>query len=697
MCFQFRSHIISVSLSVYLSLSVYPSICLSVCLSICPSLSPSLSSSSPPRQAHIRFARATPNHVLRFAARPQMTNTSFLPAVRQIFGKNLVLDPSDFFVDSHPQTSLCVPRCLALTLFVGLDGAWASTLNRAQLNAALRAINFTTVLKRDGISLADFKKFEELNSPFPPTLLSLFPELSAYKGLKVSIFRAKVISEDQGTSKESKFFLFPKFLSSRHSDPELFPLDLLLDSSSLRVEGASTGKPAVKGKSLHVLAITSLVKLASLRNPLTKSKAHTFQHVCRRCLRTFRLEDEMRNHSSVCKAFPTCRPFQARRALNTRYFSPFYLNRFTRKMEPRFTKFKLGRLFTMLTPVSTVFYDMEALSIPIDSGKSHGIGQAPVHSTKEQVPLSFALKSASNYPNHPLPQPMRECRVIHLTDHTRDDIVRQFYLDVLLTIRASLEHGHAFMMEALSRDPGTPSLSQLPPDEQLRHLTSSRCALCGHFYSERNPGISRRPLRRTVHHHHLLADARSNTASICNICNLSLMSQYNSRVAHILIGQNSAHYDHMFILTAAMVAGKTLVPIISKERGGEVIGHTPILKGNPRLLLKDISSILSIDLRFQCVDGDCQKHLHLHTKSSRARIRRQLARKSKLRPSCIYSRLTSFHDACLMTSASLSAKIDDLVASSEADKVPLSVAFKHTYEYAESLGLSPENCDKFVR
>ena len=50
-----------------------------------------------------------------------------------------------------------------------------------------------------------------------------------------------------------------------------------------------------------------------------------------------------------------------------------------------------------------------------------------------------------------------------------------------------------------------------------------------------------------------------------------------------------------------------------------------------------------------------------------------------------------------MTSASLSAKIDDLVASSEADKVPLSVAFKHTYEYAESLGLSPENCDKFVR
>ena len=135
----------------------------------------------------------------------------------------------------------------------------------------------------------------------------------------------------------------------------------------------------------------------------------------------------------------------------------------------------------------------------------------------------------------------------------------------------------------------------------------------------------------------------------------------------------------------------------SENRGGETIGFVPLLKSKPRLLLKEAQCILKMEMRWSCVDGDCKKCLHLHSKHSRAQIRRRQAARSKLRPSCVYSRVTCFHDCCAITSASLSSKIDDLVASSEADAVPLSVSFKHTYGYAKSLGLSPENCEKFVR
>ena len=234
----------------------------------------------------------------------------------------------------------------------------------------------------------------------------------------------------------------------------------------------------------------------------------------------------------------------------------------------------------------------------VDVGGGGRVEHTPNQAVKHQLPLSFCLKMASNYPNHPLPTSMTECRVLHLTNHLKEEVVEQFYRDVLLTIRASLEDSHKFMITALSRDPGTPSLSQLPPEHQLYHLTSTRCALCGHPYYDQNLGISHKPLRPTIHHHHLLADAQQNTISLCNLCNLSLMSQYNSRIPHILLGQNAANYDHIFLLTAAIVAGKTLVPIVSESRGGETIGFVPLLKRKPSLLLKEAQSIIKMEMRW---------------------------------------------------------------------------------------------------
>ena len=309
------------------------------------------------RQLHIRKARSNLFNVLRFSGRPKRAH-SFCKDAARIFG-NLVHDPADFdFGD--PGMMLCIPQSIVLGLLVGVKGVNVAALTRHHLHTAVESLVFKPVLRSDdGISLNSLSKIEELNRPFPPSLLAIIPELSRYEGLAISVFRGKLV-RDKSTG-VSQLSLSPKLLSRRHCDSNFKSIDLLVDSPTFRDANNNNdnnhddSRNTNKTRSQHILTITSLVRLCALRNRITKAKAPSYQFVCRRCLSCFRLEEELNRHTSLCNAFAVGRCFQPKRASNIKVFHPFRKNRYTGRMERNYIQFPKGHTYRSLKPLHSSF------------------------------------------------------------------------------------------------------------------------------------------------------------------------------------------------------------------------------------------------------------------------------------------------------------------------------------------------------
>ena len=303
-------------------------------------------------QAHLRFVAATPLNILRFSGRMQTTST-FNKETKRLF-YNYVVDPRDLF--HHDQGApLCVPQAIILSLLINLHGTKASALKYKQLTVALEALNFKTLLKSDGISFYDIPRIEAINKPIPERLLDCFPQLSGYLGLAINIFAGRMVRTGDG---QTHFHLTPKLLSRKHSDFErYYNVDLLIDHHSFRnIPNKSTSQ----GQK-HMLAITSLVRMCTRRNPLMRNNAPTYQFICRKCLRPFQRENDFLAHSRTCLSFPAARVFQPRRAWNSKIYRPYRHNKMTHRMEQNFVAFKRGELYKTLRPLTSSFIGHNAL------------------------------------------------------------------------------------------------------------------------------------------------------------------------------------------------------------------------------------------------------------------------------------------------------------------------------------------------
>ena len=118
-------------------------------------------------------------------------------------------------------------------------------------------------------------------------------------------------------------------------------------------------------------------------------------------------------------------------------------------------------------------------------------------------------------------------------------------------------------------------------------------------------------------------------------------------------------------------------------KNGEIIAKRPLVKRAPKILLKSAESILSMEFQFSCLNGDCTPCLAKQKEKS------PLDR-------CVHARTLKFHDSVQVLTAPLSGLVEDLATTARATQTPLHRAFAHTHAFAVSLGLKPEEADRFV-
>ena len=217
--------------------------------------------------------------------------------------------------------------------------------------------------------------------------------------------------------------------------------------------------------------------------------------------------------------------------------------------------------------------------------------------------------------------------------------------------------------------------------------------------------VDHRPLQRVVHHHHFFtrsqtesaSGSESATQSLCSNCNLNIQTEINRKIPKLVFSFNGAAYDHSYCIMACVLYGKTLFPVIN-EQTGETIDYRPLVRPTPRVILKDGEQILSIEMKFNCLKSSCPP-----CSARRERLKRKKTgiahplRSQKDTPSCVFSRKIVFLDACQFMQSSLDKCVKDLARVSEDTSTPLEKIFKHTYEFAERMGLSKSESNKFVR
>ena len=240
-------------------------------------------------------------------------------------------------------------------------------------------------------------------------------------------------------------------------------------------------------------------------------------------------------------------------------------------------------------------------------------------------------------------------------------------------------------LSCLSMDRGRPSLESMSENEKKHHLLSSRCSLCGLKYQEKS-STSSQILRPCIHHNHLpLLEHAKQTASLCQICNIHTVSMLHKKVAQTLFTQAGNSYDSLLISQAIILYGKTKFPVKSKT--GATVGYKPLISFS-KILLRDMNSILSIEFKFACLKSECKACKPRHPG------KRQPSRKNQ-QPSCIFARRYRVLDVYLISNCSLDAAVTDLTRTAKIENVPIKTFFPHTYTFAEQLGLSPLECERF--
>ena len=646
------------------------------------------------RQCHLRYAKNSPENVLKFnnyAGRAK-TSKPFDKQVQKVFSEH-VLDPTTFKSRAAIPNS-CVPQCIAISMLVNLNGFHSTTLTMTHLDQMLDVINFKGALGVNGIPLHNFQKIEKLNhAPWSNAMLQRCPRISSYQGISLNLFRAKIY-KPPGEAVE--VYLFPKYLSRHHHNPHYYPVDMIIDSKDFWPEMSQT--PIKK----HVLCVTSLISLCRRRgNPILWRRNRNF--ICRACLKTFDLFTDQQTHANSCQGFPAGRAFQPRRALNSKIYKTFQYDKTTGQMQPNSIEFKMGDLYKTIRSLTTTVIDFESISNEATPDPRLKELQ-PKIAQIEQTPLSYSLLHTSNYDQFRLPKTLSQCRIMHL-DHEEADEA-SFYLNLLTTLRDDLELMHHFTVQSLEVNSRTPRLDQLPPEERQKHLDADRCELCGYAFGY-TPPYSARPLKQVLDHNHLpltrtendfipLATGKGQTTPLCQLCNLHKVSNLHKKIPLIIHTQAGSSYDMLYLAKALVCFNNTPFPVRSHD--GSIKRTRPLLKKAPRLLLRDAQTVLSIDFQFSCLDASCvpcqQKAQEI---ANKRKGKRTSARKGfYTKNSCIYARSLKIHDINLIFQTSLDAGISDLTETAKTRNIPIKDILKNTYSFGRELGLNDSDAIKFA-
>ena len=472
-----------------------------------------------------------------------------------MFG-NLVIDPQAFHPNLNQSPySLCVPLSIALTLLVRIENYAPSSLTKKMIKTALSLFCFNPVLNpTEGIRLSNFHKLEKLNTPFSINQINQYPSLAQFHGLALNVFFAKIqqspLASPKRTpiqkSKTPSLFLFPKYLSVNHGNADYLQVDMLISDPSFYFETDDQPQLTTKRFHLqqHVLVISNLPLLVARRNATTRTHSKRFTELCRRCLNLYQSSLELREHKNQCHAYPSGRAMQPRRCRNQVLYRPYVYNKYTRKVEKNYLKFKPGHLYRTLKPLFATFIDFENLRtdiVPDQSTKA----DYPMNAHSESTPFAFSIVHTSNYNEIATPQYLKAPRTFFYNPETQSEDT--FHLKLLTVLREDLLLLERFLGETLEKDIGPPSYKNIPTEIRNEFLSSTNCPICGRRYNSfcLSHG-KKKKVKRTRHHCHYLSFL-NNVQSICNFCNLQVQSEIAKRTCITISAHFGAKFDALIM------------------------------------------------------------------------------------------------------------------------------------------------------
>ena len=234
---------------------------------------------------------------------------------------------------------------------------------------------------------------------------------------------------------------------------------------------------------------------------------------------------------------------------------------------------------------------------------------------------------------------------------------------------------HFFTRRCLDQDKGPPSYSEMTPEERQHHILSKYCTFCGVGF-RRDRTTSDRP---TVHHNHLLKNSHSQSISLCSSCNLNTIHNLNRKVPLTVLTLNGKNFDLLLIAKAVIEFGAIPFPVLNAR--GDITGYKTLVRATPKILLKNVEEVLSIEFMFNCLRTDCR--------GCRYKKEQQLnSKRTTYIETCVFSRSVKCIDTMCIVGSGLDRAVQDMKLASSKDKIPLQETFKHTYDYARDRGLN---------
>ena len=131
--------------------------------------------------------------------------------------------------------------------------------------------------------------------------------------------------------------------------------------------------------------------------------------------------------------------------------------------------------------------------------------RAPPSAVARQTPMSYAYGFESMYPDIPLPASLADVRIKFL-DESTGVTLRDFYFNLLLSLRSDLVLVSHFLKDVLSRSQPPPGTHKRSARLQALFLSVSHCQFCGQKFDETRVTRTgkRIKIKRQFDHDHFL-------------------------------------------------------------------------------------------------------------------------------------------------------------------------------------------------
>lgn len=604
--------------------------------------------------------RGAPNSCITYKIQPRL---------HQCLWRNIIipnekrLTPQAFASDKN----LCVPLAVILKLD-STQHPHKHKITKTNISLALSSLRYQELRTKENnfkILRSDFRKFEELNTPFHPQLLQLYPFLRVYSGFALNSYRCTHVLDN------GKARFINTQLSQHWNNSQFFQIDLLESDIVL--------SPPVTD---HVIPIKNWSRFASHH-----TKVGNYTNACRSCFRLFKKDKQASYKTHILKRC-TSKATDQRLPRNHIIHRAFIKNKRTGERRRHVVAFHPKNYHSTFQTLVYGTMDFEATSKKAIPGLLDP--KTPSSTIMFQKPFAVSLCYVTPY-NIPLPQNLTDI-VIKFFDE-RDTTLNEFYLSILLTLRQNVKDINKFIIDTLSTDKGPPNLSSLNDKDRIAYLEAQNCSFCNIKFGTKLPSKKDSrffyTVKKTRHHDHFiqipnlakrgfrpnlddddlhaLDDEKHKVIVLCSNCNLSTRQDgFLPRTSLRILLHNGGKYDFCFV--SDMLARVGHAKFSQIDENGQVL-ETPLIKGMPDILCKDKNNIITIKTRFNCDQRiSCPYH------SSAARLNNNKYKQ------CPNEKEIVFSDSAMMMTTSVDAMLQDVNKIHEGKKDPRLV-FPRTYHF----------------